>query len=141
LKKFLRRFKKSTLIVTLVLALTIIGAGSAFAYYNAHTTTLHGNVQEAFTVTCTGGTGDWDGHIWSVDTYPGETEFITLRVANAGSATLTAFVSATGNCSPLSGYLPSYSVAGGGNQDITFLWVVDSSSPAGVCNTTINISR
>lgn len=147
MKKFLRRFKKSTLIVTLVLALTLIGAGSVYAYYTVHTATMQGNVVEAFTVAGSTGDGSWTPTsattgIWALDGVPGNTEHLYLAISNQGSVPLTAHVTVTGNCSDVTGagdyIIPA---SGGGANTVTITWTVNNSSTPGLCVNTINISR
>lgn len=144
MKKFLRRFKKSTLIVTLVLALTLIGAGSVYAYYTVHTTTVQGTVNEAFSIAGATGDGAWAqsgmSGTWTVPGFPGDTKTLNLVIANAASVALNATVTITGNCSDMTG-AGIYSVPAFGTAPVNIVWVVNVSSPPGTCVSTVNISR
>jgi hypothetical protein len=136
LKKF-RTFKVAALVLTLVLALTMVGTGFALAYFPFHTTAVVGNVAEAFTLTAVSGDGSWDGSTWTVSGYPGETKSLTLNVANAGSANLVALVTSD---APVTNPGDTW-VNAGSNTNLTFTWVIPSDAPIGSMTSNIYIGR
>lgn len=93
-----------------------------------------------FTVTYIGGTGNWRGHTWTVNAYPGETNYITFRLSNTMGTDVVANASVSGNCSPITG-AGNYTVSAISIKDITFTWVVNNSSSLGVCESIITIVR
>ena len=136
--KKLGKFKVLALVLTLILALTMVGTGVAFALHTAHTTVVAGEVYEAFTVSVVSGDGTWDGGSWVVKAYPGETKTLVLKVSNAGSVALGATVSTDSATVTGSGW---YSVPALGSVDITFTWVVPTDAIPGLMNNHIYIQR
>jgi hypothetical protein len=88
-----------------------------------------GSTQHAnpFTISHIAGTGVWYESVWTINAYPGETNFITLRVSNSNHVSLIAYANVSGNCSTIYG-AGNYTVPANGFKDITFTLVVNSSA-------------
>lgn len=145
MKKYFSRFKKSTLILALILAITVISAGGVYAYYTVHTSTMQGTVVEAFTVAGSTTDGTWTptsptAGVWTVTGIPGNTLNLFLAIANSASVPLNAYVTISGNCSDVSG-AGTYVIPASGLNTVTISWAVNASSVPGLCVNTINISR
>jgi len=140
LKKF-GTFKVAALVLTLVLALTLVGVGGAFAAgaFPVHTTTLQGSVSEAFTISGVSGNG-WNGATWTVSAKPGETATLVLNIHNSASVDLLAYVAVSSGCAVVTGPGDVW-VPAGGDKQVSFSWTVDPSSQIGTCTNTITISR
>ena len=80
-----------------------------------------------FTISHIAGTGVWYESVWTINAYPGETNFITLRVSNSNHTSIIAYANVSGNCSTIYG-AGNYTVPANGFKDITFTLVVNSSA-------------
>ena len=99
-----------------------------------------GGVGAVFTVTNIAGTGVWYGNTWTASAQPGETNFVTLRIASSFGSPFVVNASVTGNCSTVYG-AGNYTVPTLGVKDITFTWIADNSSPLGTCVSNITIQE
>jgi len=86
------------------------------------------------------GTGVWNDYVWTVETYPSETNYLVLRVFSTYSYGVTVHAIVSGNCSTIYG-AGDYVIPAKGSRDITFTWIADSSSPVGLCSSNIVISK
>lgn len=93
-----------------------------------------------FTISHIAGTGVWYESIWTINAYPGETNFITLRVSNSNHVSLIAYANVSGNCSTIYG-AGNYTVPANGFKDITFTLVVNSSAIPKIYVSYITISQ
>lgn len=123
--KKLSKFKAVALVLALVLGLSLVGTGAAFAAgtFTVHTTTVSGTVSEAITISCTAGDGSWLAGVWTVTAYPNEVKTLTLRASNAGSADIVITVAETsGNIAGCG----DYNAPAGSFVDVTLTWTVPS---------------
>jgi hypothetical protein len=151
LLKKIRSFRKITLVLSLLLALTVVGVGGAAlaGSFTAHTTVLQGTVTESITVTVPAGDGDWANiggvWTWTVAAEPNESKFITLKVWNSAHAPITVNAGVTGGCTTITGagayVIPTAIGTTAGTRELTFTWNVDSDFTPGTCTSNITISR
>lgn len=123
------KLKFFTVALTLVLGLTMVGAGIAGAAtggFQFHSTTANVEVDEALSVSCVGGDGLWTTGTWSVSAYPGETKSITLRITNSGSADIVATV---GESTGILSGIGDYTVPASGYVDVSLSLKVGVSVP------------
>ena len=144
MKKF-GTFKVAALVLTLVLALTLVGVGGAFAAgsFKVHETTVSATISEAFTVSYDNGQGTWvpsgSTYPWTVNAYPGETKTLNLKIDNAGSADLGAYVAESSGVIGGVGY---YTVLAGGSVVVPLTWTIAAdATPGGPYTLYVTIKR
>ena len=147
--KKIRSFRKITLVLSLLVALTVVGLGGAAlaGSFTVHTTVLSGTVSEAITVNVDGisSDGQWQyltpNWVWTQPGQPCEAKFLTLEVSNSADVPITVLPAVTAGCPDMAISAGPYSVLAGDTMDITFTWNVNCSSPVGTCTSNITISR
>lgn len=147
LLKKLRSFRKITLALSLLVALTVVGVGGAAlaGVFTVHTATLHGTVIEAFTVTGATTDGAWvatnaTSGTWTLDGVPGNTETLHLTITSISSVSLNAIIAITAGCANVTG-AGSFPVGAYGTIVKDIVWNVADDSPPGACTNTITVSR
>jgi len=147
LLKKIRSFRKITLVLSLLVALTVVGLGGAAlaGSFTVHTATLQGTVIEAFTVTGSTTDGVWapisgTAGTWTLNGVAGNIETLHLTITSISSASLDAKIAITGGCDDVSGdgtfAVPALSTI---YRDI--VWTVANDSPPGLCTSNITVSR
>jgi hypothetical protein len=151
LLKKIRSFRKITLALSLLLALTVVGIGGAAlaGTFTVHTATLQGTVVEAFTVTGStdGGNGYWapttgvnTSGLWTVEGIIGNTYTLHLVITSISSVPLNAIVGITPGCDGVTGE-GTFLVPALGDYHQDIVWKVANGSTLGLCTSNITISR
>jgi len=101
-------------------------------------------VPEPLSWSCVSGDGNWENSTgsWDVSLYPGENKSLIIRFHNASSADIVQAV-LVDNTHPdisLTGG-GSYTIAGGGNKDVTFILSASQSIAPGAYSFYITVDR
>jgi hypothetical protein len=136
--------------IAIALVASMAVTGSAYAAVTLLSGTASVTVNEAIVITGSTPTdGTWDGTTWTISTYPGETETLTLKITNAGSIGIPVTIAIQDRAdfteainvwdgSAWVAYA-GYTVAGTGY--IQFTVTSSTSCPAGAYSFTIGITR